>query len=138
MPQTEEECLADALLYSEADLGKKVILTEENDEDTLEDFSRREFTIVGITKSVLYINYERGSTSVGSGTISSFVYVLPEAFTTDYDTALYLRLADREGEVYSSEYTACIDAAEPWVKQLAGRVPTGSMTRPRRRSPTRA
>ena len=119
MPQTEEECLADALLYSEADLGKKVILTEENDEDTLEDFSRREFTIVGITKSVLYINYERGSTSVGSGTISSFVYVLPEAFTTDYDTALYLRLADREGEVYSSEYTACIDAAEPWVKQLA-------------------
>ena len=119
MPQTEEECLADALLYSEADLGKKVILTEKNDEDTLEDFSRREFTIVGITKSVLYINYERGSTSVGSGTISSFVYVLPEAFTTDYDTALYLRLADREGEVYSSEYTACIDAAEPWVKQLA-------------------
>ena len=119
LPQTAEECLADGLLYSEKDLGKTVVLTEENDEDTLDSFNRREFTIVGIAKSVLYINYERGGTSIGSGTLSSFVYILPEAFALDYETSLYLRLADRQGEVYSDEYTACIDAAEPWVTQLA-------------------
>lgn len=118
-PQTAEECLADGLLYSEKDLGKTVVLTEENDEDTLDGFNRREFTIVGIAKSVLYINYERGGTSIGSGTLSSFVYILPEAFALEYDTSLYLRLAGRQGEVYSDEYTACIDAAEPWVTQLA-------------------
>ena len=118
-PQTAEECLADGLLYSEKDLGKTVVLTEENDEDTLDSFNRREFTIVGIAKSVLYINYERGGTSIGSGTLSSFVYILPEAFALEYDTSLYLRLAGRQGEVYSDEYTACIDAAEPWVTQLA-------------------
>ena len=111
-PQTAEECLADGLLYSEKDLGKTVVLTEENDEDTLDGFNRREFTIVGIAKSVLYINYERGGTSIGSGTLSSFVYILPEAFALDYETSLYLRLADRQGEVYSDEYTACIDAAD--------------------------
>ena len=119
LPQTAEECLADGLLYSEKDLGKTVVLTEENDEDTLDSFNRREFTIVGIAKSVLYINYERGGTSIGSGTLSSFVYILPEAFALEYDTSLYLRLAGRQGEVYSDEYTACIDAAEPWVTQLA-------------------
>ena len=118
-PQTAEECLADGLLYSEKDLGKTVVLTEENDEDTLDGFNRREFTIVGIAKSVLYINYERGGTSIGSGTLSSFVYILPEAFALEYDTSLYLRLAGRQGEVYTDEYTACIDAAEPWVTQLA-------------------
>ena len=118
-PQTAEECLADGLLYSENDLGKTVVLTEENDEDTLDSFNRREFTIVGIAKSVLYINYERGGTSIGSGTLSSFVYILPEAFALDYETSLYLRLADRQGEVYSDAYTACIDEAEPWVTQLA-------------------
>ena len=94
LPQTAEECLADGLLYSEKDLGKTVVLTEENDEDTLDGFNRREFTIVGIAKSVLYINYERGSTSVGSGSLSAFVYVLPEAFDFDYDTELYLRLSN--------------------------------------------
>ena len=119
LPQTAEECLADGLLYSEKDLGKTVVLTEENDEDTLDSFNRREFTIVGIAKSVLYINYERGGTSIGSGTLSSFVYILPEAFALDYETSLYLRLADRQGEVYSDAYTACIDEAEPWVTQLA-------------------
>lgn len=119
LPQAAEECLADGLLYSEKDLGKTVVLTEENDEDTLDSFNRREFTIVGIAKSVFYINYERGGTSIGSGTLSSFVYILPEAFALDYETSLYLRLAGRQGEVYSDEYTACIDAAEPWVTQLA-------------------
>lgn len=129
LPQTAEECLADGLLYSEKDLGKTVVLTEENDEDTLDGFNRREFTIVGIAKSVLYINYERGGTSIGSGTLSSFVYILPEAFALDYETSLYLRLADRQGEVYSDEYTACIDAAEPWVTQLAERAAYGRSDR---------
>ena len=129
LPQTAEECLADGLLYSEKDLGKTVVLTEENDEDTLDSFNRREFTIVGIAKSVLYINYERGGTSIGSGTLSSFVYILPEAFALDYETSLYLRLADRQGEVYSDEYTACIDTAEPWVTQLAERAAYGRSDR---------
>ena len=119
LPQTAEECLADGLLYSEKDLGKTVVLTEENDTDTLDSFTRREFTIVGVAKSVLYINYERGGTSIGSGTLSSFVYILPEAFALEYDTSLYLRLASRQGEVYSDEYTACMDEAEPRVTQLA-------------------
>lgn len=119
LPQTADECLADGMLYSEQDLGQKIVLSEENDDDTLGQFTRREFTIVGIAKSVLYINYERGGTSIGSGTLSSFVYILPEAFALEYDTSLYLRLAGRQGEVYSDEYTACIDAAEPWVTQLA-------------------
>ena len=119
LPQTADECLADGMLYSEQDLGQKIVLSEENDDDTLGQFTRREFTIVGIAKSALYINYERGSTSVGSGSLSAFVYVLPEAFDFDYDTELYLRLTDRAGEIYSDEYKAHIDDAEPWVTVLA-------------------
>ena len=71
LPQTSDECLADGMLYSEQDLGQKIVLSEENDDDTLGQFTRREFTIVGIAKSALYINYERGSTSVGSGSLSA-------------------------------------------------------------------
>lgn len=119
LPQAENECLADGLLYGEQDIGKTVVLSETNDDDTLSQFSVREFTIVGIAKSVLYVNYERGSTSVGSGSVSSFVYLLPQAFDMDYDTEMYLRLTDRSGEVYSEAYTDCIDAAEPWVTELA-------------------
>lgn len=119
LPRTADECLADGLLYSEKDIGKTVVLTQENSSDTLEQFTRREFTIVGVAKSVLYINYERGSTSIGSGTLACFVYILPEAFDFDYETALYLRITDRQGEVYSDSYNACIDAAVPWVTQLA-------------------
>ena len=119
MPETADECLADGMLYGEKDLGKTVTLADTNEQDDLDNFAVREFTIVGVAKSVLYINYERGTTSVGNGTVASFFYVLPEAFDMDYDTELYLRLTDRTGSVYSSEYDDCIAAAEPWVTEQA-------------------
>lgn len=140
-PQTSEECLADGLLYSEKDLGKTVVLTEENDEDTLDGFNRREFTIVGIAKSVLYINYERGGTSIGSGTLSSFVYILPEAFALEYDTSLYLRLpADRARSIPTNIPPALTllsrgSRSLPRARLMGAAI--ASMKRPSRRSPTR-
>ena len=119
LPQRADECLADSMLYGEKDLGSTIVITQENDDDTLEKFTRREFTIVGVAKSVLYANYERGSTSVGSGALAGFVYLLPEAFDLDYETELYVRLQARQGEVYSDEYEASIDGAEPQVTALA-------------------
>ena len=119
LPQRADECLADSMLYGEKDLGSTIVITQENDDDTLEKFARREFTIVGVAKSVLYANYERGSTSVGSGALAGFVYVLPEVFDLDYETELYVRLQARQGEAYSDEYEARIDDAEPQITALA-------------------
>ena len=119
MPESADECLADGMLYGEKDLGRTVTIADTNEQDDLDNFAVREFTIVGVARSILYINYERGTTSVGSGTVASFFYVLPAAFDMDYDTEVCLRLTDRAGAVYSEEYDARIDAAEPWVTELA-------------------
>ena len=40
-----------------------------NDEDTIEAFKYREYTVVGIADSVNYLNYDRGTTSLADGSV---------------------------------------------------------------------
>ena len=79
-----------------------------NDADSLDALSRTEYTEVGLVNSPLYLNFERGSTTVGGGKITAFFYVLPECFTVDYYTEIDLTLADKSGGVYSQAYGAAI------------------------------
>ena len=117
MPQTAGECLADADAFTEADLGTTLTLSDANDQDTLDAFSGRQFTIVGLAVSPLYLNYERGSTSLGNGTVSCFVYLPREAFSADYYTELYVRLG-RTAPLYSEAYDALTDQYEPQMESL--------------------
>ena len=44
----------------------------------MDTFASREYTVVGVAASPMYINYERGGTALGNGTVAAFVYLLPE------------------------------------------------------------
>lgn len=114
MPQKGNECLADPQLYSEDDIGKKIKLSEDNSEQTFDTFAYDEYTIVGLTETVLYINLERGSSTLGNGSVEGYVYIPKDGFSTDYFTEIYLRV-EAEGYVYSDEYD---NSVEPYIKPL--------------------
>lgn len=118
LPETEDECALDAWYFSEDLIGKTITLSEDNDEDDLENFRPRTFTVTGLCKSPLYINYERGGTSIGSGSVTGFAFLTEDAFDTDYYTHLYLTLEGVSGEVYSDEYEDFVDAAEDHITDL--------------------
>ena len=75
MPENSGECLADELIFTEADLGKTVTVSAGNDEDTLELLVHDSYTIVGIADTPLYLDYDRGTSSIGSGSISGFLLI---------------------------------------------------------------
>ena len=81
-----------------------------------------EYTIVGLCNSSYYINYERGTTSLGNGRLKGFIYIPEAGFNADYYTDIYVRLDERY-PLYSEEYDAAIDEAlnwaEPYCEQLA-------------------
>lgn len=103
MPEKGDECLVDAQRFTEADIGKSIVVSEENGEDELEVFRYRSYTIVGICSSPLYLNFERGSTALGAGQITAFGFFPLEAFDIDYYTDIYL-VMDEGGYLYSDEY----------------------------------
>ena len=116
MPEKADECLLDAAFYGEEMLGARITVTDSNDEDTLEMFGSRTFTAVGIVRSPSYINFERGTTSIGTGRISAFLYVPKEAFDCDYLTEIYVTTKQKY-DVYTDEYQDLIDSLQDGMEE---------------------
>ncbi len=104
MPNAADECLLDSNRYSEQDIGSTIRLQDE----TGNTFAYTEYTIVGIARSVEFINYQRGSTSLGGGSITAFCYIPRDGFATEYYTAIHLDV-DTDAPIYSDAYKSAID-----------------------------
>jgi len=121
MPESPDECLADGYVYGDSILGTTVTISDLNEEDALEDMACRSFTVVGYGASPLYMDMNRGTTSVGSGVLDAFFFVPQDAFQADYYTEIHLTL-EEDYAVYSDEYNAyleeTIDILEPEAERL--------------------
>lgn len=118
LPEKETECVVDANLYGSSMIGKKIKLSEQNEEGDLEHFSYREYEITGLVQSPLYIQFERGTTSLGNGKVAGFMYLMPEGFQTDYYTDIYVKFVN-DFPMYSEEYEEYLDAKTDTWERLA-------------------
>ena len=71
MPQAPNECLADGFRADDSILGTQVHLSPNNEEGTLDALAWDTYTVVGYVATPLYMDMNRGSTSVGSGSLTS-------------------------------------------------------------------
>ena len=111
MPEEDTECVVDSNWYTEDAIGSKIVLSEDNEEDDLEKFKYTEYTVVGLAQSPVYAQFERGTTSLGNGSVSGFIYLMPEGFETDYYTEIYVKF-DEDNPIYSDEYDDYIEEKE--------------------------
>lgn len=118
LPESEDECVLDADNWGEDMLGRTISLAEANTQETLDEFSVDEFTVVGLVTSPLYINMERGTSPLGNGHIASCMYIDRSCFTADYYEEVFLTIDDRASS-YSDEYEARIDETEDTVTDMA-------------------
>ena len=117
MPENSSECLGDAAFFTPEDIGRRIRISDSNDEDTRELLRHGEYTLTGLAASPMYLNYERGTTSIGSGSISAFLLMPREAFDADAFYEIYLTM-EGDAPAYSDDYTALADAMEPQVDAL--------------------
>ncbi len=103
LPETADECVVDADLFQEKAIGQKLLLSDSNDEEDLEHFTQREYTIVGLVQSPYYIQYERGNSSLGTGRVSGFLYLLPESFQETIYTEIFVKFQE-DFPLYGEEY----------------------------------
>ncbi len=122
MPEKANECLADPDMYSKDDIGSTIKLSKDNSEQTFDTFAYDEYTIVGLADSVLYINMERGSSTLGNGSVKGYIYIPMDGFSTDYYTDIYV-CVESEGYVYSDEYEQStqkyVDGLEKFMSERA-------------------
>ncbi|MGN1345721.1 MAG: FtsX-like permease family protein, partial [Eubacteriales bacterium] len=114
MPSAANECLADSLIFDAEDLGRTLKLSDLNSEETFDNFTYKEYTIVGIANSPLHINRMRPSSKLGNGTSSGYLLIPQEGFSMECYTEAYIKL-DGDEEIFSEEYDALSEAYEDTV-----------------------
>ena len=123
MPTAADECIVDSQAYRERDIGKKVVISSGNRERTLDTLAYDEYTIVGIGNLPYYLNIERGTSDIGSGSISAYVCIPPSGFSGDYYHEIFLTVnstnPDNSGErIYSDEYKAKIEDYKDEITEI--------------------
>ena len=111
LPKKAGECIVASDVYGEESIGQKIRLTDMNEEDTLDSFAVKEFTITGIADASNYIQFERGNTSLGNGKVNAFMYVLPESFDSEIYTEILVKFHE-DFVLYSEEYDTFIEEKE--------------------------
>ncbi len=122
MPTAPDECLIDGYIASDALLGTTVTVSEQNEEATLDALVYKTYTIVGYVASPLYMDMNRGTTSVGSGSLETYLYLPRESFDVDYYSEIHVTIPG-DYDVYTDAYNDAMEAAadrlEPILKPLA-------------------
>ena len=107
MPENDDECLVDNYMAS-INIGDCITISKDNEEDTLDLLKSYSLKVVGVCRSPYYINFERGTTTIGTGKLSGFIYVPKGEFDSEYYTEAYVKLKDKYG-AYTDEYEDYID-----------------------------
>lgn len=114
LPKNAKECLVDQdfLETTEYKIGDTITIESGTDTKLTETLERTEFKIVGTGNSPLYFALDRGSSTIGNGSVSGFMVVMPEAFTLDVYTEIYAMVDGAEDVLsFTEEYDTLIDEA---------------------------
>lgn len=117
MPQAGNECLGDARLLPRSVIGTQLLISQENEADTLDAFAYDSYTIVGLTDSPAYLNMERGTTKLAGGQITAYVYIPYSGFAMEYFTEMYVRFSGANGKIFSESYSEAVSAMEAPLKE---------------------
>lgn len=122
--ENDNECLLDPAIIrtgegAESFIGKKIFL--ENEDKDSEDnpiFTVKEFEIVGIAETPVYISSERGNTTLGNGTVSFYIFTQDNVINMDCYTGLYATVKGaKETVTNSDEY---LEFVNPVIAKIEG------------------
>lgn len=122
-PTSSNQCLIDSSTLSTPDEFKigSVISMEGENKDLTTSLQNQQFTVVGIIRTPLYISYERGNTTIGTGKLGTFIYIPADNFLDDYYSVMYIKLQGSENyDPYSEQYESFVKQYTDYISSISG------------------
>lgn len=121
MPENDQECLVEAdsatnTLFGGLEIGETITLTSGTDTPISDSLANDTYTIVGTCYTPTYLSYQKGSSSIGSGTLNSFVYVPEQNILSEYYTEADVLV--KGAKAYNSYEDDYFDVIDPVLKEL--------------------
>lgn len=114
MPKKATECLMDEdfLKTYGYQIGDKISLVSGTEDPLTDQLYHTEFEIVGSGNSPLYYSFNRGSSTIGNGSVNGFLIVEPEAFAMEVYTEIYGMVEGaKDVRSFTEEYEEMVDDA---------------------------
>lgn len=122
LPENSGECVIENGMHipDNFKIGETITLTSGEDGESVTDTLKTDtYEIVGIVRSPLYINFERGSTSIGNGSLDCFILVPESDFTMDAYTDLYATLSSaKDLNSFEDEYQELVEEKTSDLEQF--------------------
>lgn len=121
LPEADDECVLDVDYLSESSLeiGDKITLISGTDDDVSDTLKNDTYTITGAVSSPEYISFQRGSTTIGNGSVTTFIAVPEESFALDVYTEIYVQ-ADgaKDLTAFTDAYDSRVDETEDQLEAI--------------------
>lgn len=118
LPEKSGECFLDSTFAANQgyEIGSTINMRQDGDSKLL---LTETYTVVGLGKSPLYISFNRGNTTVGSGEVNGFAYVMPEDFDQEIFTQIYIRAHGTDQVLsYTDAYDNLIEKLQDKVEEI--------------------
>lgn len=112
MPERADECVVEENMLSLMNIAIGDTITLTPGDDLSDALAQDTYTVVGTVRSPVYLAVERGTSTLGSGTVKAYLYLPREAFTLDYYTAAYVRVSG------AAEMTAFYDDYDDYIDDV--------------------
>ena len=121
LPEAEDECVVDVDYLNESswEIGDTVTFSSGAEDEITDSLKTDTFTIVGAVSSPCYIGFQRGSTTIGTGSVSAFVCVPEESFSLDVYTENYAKVEGaKDLTAFTDEYDNRVEEVLESVKAI--------------------
>lgn len=100
-------------------IGSKIKFSTGTDEDISDVLKRDEYVVVGLVNTPYYISFERGSTNIGTGTISCFLMLPEDEFSLPVYTDVYVTVEGaKDVNTYHEEYDDILDPVKEKLQDV--------------------
>ena len=121
LPEADDECALDVdyLKESSLEIGDKITLISGTDDDVSDTLKNDTYTITGAVSSPEYISFQRGSTTIGNGTVTTFIAVPEESFALDVYTEIYVQSdGAKDLTAFTDAYDSRVDETEDQLEAI--------------------
>ncbi len=112
LPQKSGECVVEQNNLQNPitfNLGDTVVFLPEEGKDISDSLKVDTFVVVGFVDSPQYISLERGSSTIGSGSVGCFMFIPSEDFNYSVYTDIYVSLSATMGiSAFGNEYSDAV------------------------------
>ncbi len=121
LPQKSGEVVIEQGAYmDQIKIGSKLTLESGTDTPLSDQLHTVEYTVVGIVQTPYYLSFDKGSSTIGSGQISSFVMIPQEDFKSEIYAEIFLTAEGvRDLDTFSQKYQEALNPLVSSIEEVA-------------------